>query len=843
MSIRSQTAAVSVIAVTWALAVPAFAQTQTGAGTVPTVVVTESDSTATPVYRTGEGHESGTTRFSTDSIAERAPGDGDVLQILKQAPGVQFSMTEGTATRDSLRDLLPSEISISGGRVLDNLFILDGVGVNSVMGEDASEIGTLDYDLVRGASPQTIWVDSDLIGSVVLRDSNVSAEFGRFTGGVVQIDTRDPVGRFGVRAGYSLTSDSFARYHLSPSYTSTVAREKPAFDRERWNVSVDLPINDDLAVLAAYSRSVATTYNQWSDSLTEMAGSTFDLTNVSQNAMLKALWTPRGDLRLTGQVTYSPYESIYVRTAGRNTQATNRGGGTTARFGASGVRGEADWTLDLTYAFHDADKEAADWRFDVPGGTEPWCQAAATSACEDGHVGAIRQRQADLSLNGSWSQNLFGGDLRVGFALTDIDAEKSRRDGGVYSVLGTTAVRATAIGSNVRCASSTDISCVSGSYAYNRLVVYPAYDASVSLQTYALWTEYSREWKGFDLRAGLRYDHETFLTNHTLSPRLSVSRNLPWWGINATLGVNRYYGRSFVGYAIREHMTNTLTYGRVPVATGGTQVWSENWVLNTVTIPTRYSGQDLKSPYNDELSLALTGPLLGGRWQVKGVLRDGRDLFSRSAGESFTLIDERGVSRTITQYNAANGGESHYESASLNYVKPWGRHTFSFSTAWSDTHYNADSVFDPTDDDTAGTTMVAFQGRVLSLIDLMDENQRLNFATPFMFNADWQSRWFDDRLSLTVGGRFRGDFDRIEQTANFETIDGVRYRVYDIAHYESSVDLDANASIALIRGDHDVTLDVRVSNLLDKIPNRNATYSSQPWQLGRNAWIGLRMRY
>lgn len=854
---RRRAYAVSLLALGWGVGGGALAQQApqaqsqpqpqsqavSAAQDAPTVVVTDQGSRANPSYGLGQGHESGVTRFVDASILDRAAGAGDVLQLFKLTPGVQFSMNEGMATRDDLRDLRPSELSISGGRPLDNLFILDGVGVNSVMGEDVSLIGNLDYDLVRGASPQTVWVDSDLVGSVALHDSNVSAEFGRFTGGVVQINTRDPAARFGVRAGYSTSSDSLARYHLSPSYTSTVQREKPAFDRERWNISADLPITHDLALLAAYSRSEATTYNQWSASLTEMANETFDLTNISQTGMLKLLWTPRDDLRLTAQVTHSPYESIYVRTAGRNTQAVNRGGGTTARFGASGARGEADWTLDLTYVFHDADKEAADWRFDVPGGAEPWCQAAATSWCEDGHVGAIRQRQADLSLTGAWSQNLFGGEFRLGFAMTDIDAEKSRRDGGVYSVNGNTAVRATAVGPNVRCASPTDISCVSGAYAYNRLVVYPAYDASVSLQSYALWAEYSRQWNGFDLRAGLRYDHETFLSNHTLSPRLSASRDLPWLGINATLGLNRYYGRSFLGYAIREHMTNTLTYGRVPTATGGTQVWSDNWVLNTVTIPTRYSGQDLKSPYNDEVSLALTGPLLGGQWQVKGVYREGHDLFSRSPGESFVLVDERGVSRTITRYNAANGGESRYESASLNYVKPWGRHSFSFSTAWSDTHYSADSVFDPIDDDVAGATMVVFQGRVMSLIELLDENQRMNFATPFMFNADWQSKWFDNRLSVTVGGRFRGEFDRIEQTSAFETIGGVRYRVYDVVHYDSSVDLDANLSFALVRGDREVTLDARISNLLDRIPNRNASYSSQPWQLGRNAWIGIRMRY
>lgn len=810
---------------------------------VPTVVVTNSQ--ANPAYRLGDRLDTGTTIFDERSIEDRASGTGDVLQILKLTPGVQFSMTEGTATRDSLRDLLPSEISISGARPSENLFILDGVGVNSMMETNVTGTpgGFLDYDTVRGASSQTVWVDSDLVGSLTVRDSNVSAEFGRFTGGVVEITTREPSRRFGMRGSYSFTSDEMARYHLSPSYTSSVVREQPRFDRSRFSLSADLPINDRMGLLVSYSRAEATTYNNWSANLTDIGDEQFDQTNVSESFMLKYAWEPRDDLKLAAQVTHAPYSSLIIASGGINTTQDNHGGGTTARLNASGGRGLADWTLGLTYAMSDGDKDAEDWRFDVRGGLESWCSGALTVTCANGYVGAIRQRQKDLSFTGTWSQPFMDGDLRLGFAVTDVDAEKSRRDGGVYSFAGTTAVITAATGPLTACASPTDISCVDGRYAYNRLVMYPGYDAHVSLQTYGLWAEYSREWAGFDIRAGLRYDHESFLQNHTFSPRLSVARELPWRGINATLGLNRYYGRSYLGYAMREKLTNTLTYGRTFALVNGQRVWSPDWVLSNVTIPQRYSNQDLNSPYNDEVSLALTGPLWGGELRVRGVYREGHDLFARSLAETFVLVDELGASRTISRYNMTNEGESTYQGGSLEYVKPWGRHTFSFSTNWSDTTYSAAGYYDGPNEDVAGTTMVVFRGRVLSLLELLEENQRLDFATPFMFNADWQSKWFDNRLSVTVGGRFRGEFEQIEATSAYETIEGVRYRIYDIAQYHSSVDLDANLTYALVRGDYDVTLEARVSNLLDKIPNRDAAYSSQPWQMGRNAWIGLRVRY
>jgi hypothetical protein len=841
-SVKLFAASGSALAISVALAGPAAAQDRP-AEAVPTVVVDDAAPVPAP-YRNGPGHDSSVSTFDEQSVQAHAPGTGDVLQILKLSPGVQFSITEGTATRDSLRDLRPSEISISGGRPSENLFILDGVGVNSLMETEVTEgpSTVLDYDNVRGASSQTVWVDSDLVGSLTVRDANVSAEFGRFTGGVVEIVTRDPSRRFGMQGSYNYTSDDFARYQLSPSYTGA-AREKPAFERKRWSVSADLPVSDRLSLLASYSRAEAVTYNNWSVNLTEMGGEQVDQTNISETFLLKTLFEPSGDLRLTAQVTHSPYESTYVRTGGINTLSNHNGGGTTTRLGASGARGAADWTLDLSYAFSDTDREGEDWRFDVRGGLEPWCQGALTVSCENGYVGAIKQRQQDLSFSGSWSQPFWNGDLRLGFAITDVNAEKSRRDGGVYSFSGTTAVLTSATGPLTACASPTDISCVSGRYAFNRLVVYPAYDAEVSLQTYGLWAEYGRQWAGFDIRAGLRYDHESFLTNHTVSPRLSVSRELPWWGINATFGLNRYYGRSYLGYAMREKLTNTLTYGRTFTSVAGQRVWSPNWVLSSVTIPQRYSNQDLNSPYNDEASLALTGPLWGGEWRARGVYREGHDQFARSLASSFVLIDELGNSRTINRYNITNGGSSRYENASLEYVKPWRRHTFSVSTAWSDTKYSGETYYDGPNEDVAGATMVVFQGQVMSLLDLLNENQRLDFATPFRLNADWNSKWLDDRLSLTVGGRYRGEFEQIEATGAFQNVGGTSYRVYDIVQYRPSVDLDANVSYALIRGDHDVSFEARISNLLDKIPNRNQSYSSQPWQLGRSAWVGVRVRY
>lgn len=111
---------------------PASAQAvpSTSRGEVPTVVV-EGQGQAPRSYRMGDAQDSGTSTFKRDSVEARAPGSGDVNEILKALPTVQFTSSQGRATRAELQDLRPENISISGGSTNENLFLLDGVGVNS----------------------------------------------------------------------------------------------------------------------------------------------------------------------------------------------------------------------------------------------------------------------------------------------------------------------------------------------------------------------------------------------------------------------------------------------------------------------------------------------------------------------------------------------------------------------------------------------------------------------------------------------------------------------------------------------------------------------------------------
>lgn len=838
------TAGVSTLTLAWLLAGAAAAQSASPvqereapqvAGAVPTVVVDEAASTrsASP-YRFGDRLDSGSFTFTQQSIEDRAPGTGDVNELLSQLPTAHFSRSGAAATRDTLRDLRPTEVSISGGRPSENLFLIDGVGVNSMMellDPTLTSGSAIHYDSVAGASAQSNWVDSSLVGEMTVRDSNVSAEYGRFTGGVVDIVTRDPSAMFGMRAGYSYTGDSLTHYKLSPNLEAQLANnlpDKPRYGRERWNVSADLPINENLSLLAAYSRSEAYTTSTWSAGL---GAGEYDSLSTSENFLLKMAATLPGDLRFTAQVNHAPYRSDTTRSSAIDGLIVTHGGGTTARMELSGARGEAEWSIKASHALADNDRETAQDYYTRPSQGEDWC---LIGTCYEGGMGPINQRQKDTNLNGTWSQPFWGGDLRLGFDFSNVDAEKVRLgDSHVYSV--PTYHAATV------CAVAMDRACVAGRYALATMVVYPAYDAQVSLQSYALWGELNRMLGEYDVRLGLRYDHETFLGDHNFSPRFSVARSLPW-GFNATLGLNRYHGRSYLGYAMREKLSHTETWTRTATVLNGQRIWSDNWRQTRDTLPTQYSGQGLDTPYSDEATLAFTGQVLGGDLRLRGIYRESKKQFSRSLVER-VVHDDLGVPRNVNSYKMENGGESSYQGADFSYSRVIANHTLTFSTSWSETHSSSVDYYDPNDDDLYEATMIVYEGEIISLVDLLAENQRQNYSAPFVGNLDWQSHWLDERLSVTFGGRYRGSFTRLEDTGVNQTISGTSYDVYGPVTYKPSLDVDANVSFELVRGDRSARLEARISNLFDTIPNRNVAYSSQPWQTGRTVWLGVNVRY
>lgn len=792
-------------------------------------------------YEMGDAIDSGTSILSRESIEARQNGNGDVNQTLKILPHVFFSTKEGSATSDDIQDLRPADISIAGSQPYENSFILDGIAANSrldVMSSDSSN--PAHYDKTSGASAETLWVDSSLVDAVTVRDSNVSARYGGFTGGVVEIDTRAPRKDYGATIYRSCTSDALVSFKIDPQTREALGSNvpnEPDYTKCRTGLSLDLPVNERLRLMVGASRQEAElTYYKNAN----YGNAPFGLKSESRNLLLKAEADLPKSMTLTTQYSYTPYTQEYSRENMLNDLIVTQGGGKSGRIELKGRAGSANWKLTATHAASNSSRSS-------PGNLFTWPVTVLGSGycsstnCVFGGFGDIAQTQKDTNLKGQWSQPLWGGLFDGGFDFGYVAAHKQRfEDNASYNTAA-----GTSVGALVVC-SDGDPACMAGKGVLTTKLLYPAYDITVDVRTRAAWAEYSRRFGDLNLRAGLRYDSESVLDNDNFAPRVSVSYDFPW--VTATFGANRYYHESFLGYAIQGATARTFTYRRTVSKVGSTYK-AGDWYLYSVSNGTIYDGIALKTPYSDELTLAFSRSLWGGQGRLKLISRDYEDQLTRSTtteARPYTKAD--GTTGTYNVYLPTNGGETTYRGVSLEWGKSFGRHTVTFSGNWGETKTNIDATnayMAVSDTEEADGDLVYYQGQVRTLMDVLAENQRLDFAAPGLANLDWSARWLGSRVRTNLNARWRDAFDQLEDTGTNITVGGASYDVYDIVHYGDTIAFNGGFDAELVRrGRNVVTLEVKGTNLLDTLPKITGTTStSQPYRFGRSFWVGIKYKY
>ena len=800
----------------------------------------EATAAAPPVtaYQATDPVDSGTSKITRRALEDRTPGNGDVIETLKILPYANFDADQGLATQESIQDMRPANVSISGGQFYDNYFSIDGVGVNSRL--DVLNLGGTNlqnYNETGGGSAQSIWLDTNLIESLTVRDSNVSAQYGGFTGGVVQVETRQPSHVFGGTLSAGCSNDSMTSFKIPQKTLDALGGVKPDhpdYEKCRINATVDLPINEKVRVLLGAGRQeTKMTYYRNAT----YGGDAFGLKSRSDNVLAKVEADLAPDLVLRGQLAYSPYTSENSTASARNAVMTQQGGGLTGKLELAGKRDEANWSLTATYAKAQSGREAPTPNFSWPSASNyvDWC---SNTNCTEGSFGDLDQWQEDIGLQARWSQPLLGGDLRVGADYGHVTARKRRAEDNYAYSSGT-------VSSRISCAAG-DVACKEGDVILTTLNVYRAYDAEVSLDSVSAFAEYEISRGPLTVRGGVRYDHESLLANHSFAPRLSVVYELPW-EVTATVGANRYYSRDFLGYAIKSKYPGNYNYRRVLSTTNGVTT-AGAWTLNSHSVTAGIAGTGVKTPYSDELTFALAKPVFGGLARIKGVARETRDQFTAGVEETSNYIREsNGLTYTYRTTYLGNEGETSYRGLSAEWTRAFGRHSVALNGSWSKTEDNLSENYyeDPSDESEFGDELIYYKGQVRSLLGVIAENQRLNYAAPGLVNADWSADWWKGRIRTNLNARWRSGFDQVEETTAYQTVNGVRYAVWDVIRYKSQTTFNANVSALVAKTAYgEARLDLRITNLFDTLPQTvTASSLNQPYKLGRSFWVGMSYKF
>ncbi|WP_413283697.1 TonB-dependent receptor plug domain-containing protein [Vibrio sp. MA40-2] len=597
----------------------------------------------------------GTQKVNSEEIEKLPTSNGTISELLKSNPTVRFS--SNSSVSESQGEIAPENVSIHGEAFYNNAWIIDGMSNNDNTnpGSNNGSLSSLDgqhpYSLPDGGT-QSFWVSSELVDSVDVYDSNISAKYGQFTGGVIDAKLKDPDPyKASGSVSYRITKDEWTKFHFD-----TLEREEsfdqaaniydqPQFTKQKYSLISNQPLSDSAAILFSYERTdsvipfhhVKMTPDLWEDQ-----------ERIAETYMLKGFYEAEsGDIwKITAM--YSPHESRYASSNVRNGGYSNHGGGYRANLdwqhffdvgSVTSYAGYRDTTNELEYDAADSYTWALTPSID-------W-SSSATDAIEGGYGKASTERKIwtvkqDYELD---QMSVFSLDHRVSFGWKSELAQASYSRDNSTTIYTSSTTLAPAI------CFDGDNTCIAGEQAAISSAEFLASSVTVGNDHHAIYVQDQIQVGQWEFVPGMRVDYDEYLGNFDVAPRFTVSYDL--FNNKKTIlfgGASRYYSDSMLSYALAEQKGSATYYKRTN--------YDEGWVFNgDRTIGGTYNTADTKTPYSDELNIGVTQLVANSEWTLKWVHREGKNQFTRD-------LDTDDSNRKI--YTLTNDGAKKTDSITLS---------------------------------------------------------------------------------------------------------------------------------------------------------------------------------
>ncbi|WP_431022083.1 TonB-dependent receptor plug domain-containing protein [Erwinia rhapontici] len=841
-------------AATWAQQGDSLTQQQTSSKkeTQQEQDATETEDTIL-VRSTPTSQSMGTQILTAEQIKQFPTANGSITELLKHNPNVRFSNT--TDSSNTPGELAPENVSFHGEKFYNNNFMIDGLSNNNTInpGANGGELsntpdGYSPTDLPAGGT-QSFWINSELVEQLEVFDSNVSAKYGDFTGGVVDARLKDPnLEKASGKISYRTTRDSWTRYHIDASDAeafelATELTQQPKFKKEFYSFSANQPLSDKAGFIFAYNRQKSTipNYHTWLEEW-------HDQERLAETYLLKGTYlADNGDMfRLTGM--YSPHESKYYRKDVKNGGYTNTGGGYRANME---WEHNADWGKMTSLAGYQFEQNKIDhgadtyqsWRrynraTNFVSDTINWSSGTPGANFQSAYIGgygsfATEKRTTTLKQDYELNPlNLAGLQHQIDLGWqVDVYSARYQRFRDVSLSRGTVTVSA-----NTVCQSGDDF-CIDGEQYYKNVTLYPAREVEGNYTNYALYLQDSMNVGNLEVTPGVRAQYDDFLKNLTLAPRFAASYDV--FGDRTTRvfgGANRYYGQNLLAYKLRSGISSYSIRTRANAGAA----WTDGEV-RTASID--YDISDLKTPYSDELSLGVSQRVADTLLTVKWTGRSGQDQFGRK-----TITNDEGKRYYVLDNNAKTQGSTF--SLTAEPISPthfaWADLSWSLGASYVKNKSSAQAYYDSgsgEDDE----KKVIFDGRLMerSEMDALDFNTPwnafVNLNTYFpALRLNWNQNFgytagYNGYTTVTVScpdansacGSYEGSATEYQKTKykDYFTYDW-RFNYTQPLYKDQSVDL---------------TLDVInvLDNVIETSQTTGANTKTVTYKTGRQFWLGV----
>ena len=777
----------------------------------------------TIVVEAEKANEVGQTIYSKEDLEKTPNSSKNITDFLKVNPNVQFSNDHRAA--GSQGELKPAEISINGAPTYRNKFIINGV--NSTNNVDPLGSGD-SYDGQLDNGSQGIALNTDLICSLEVLDSNISAEYGDFTGGVIKATTCAPnteIGKIHGSITYDYTSSDWADYHFATDeeedeFAEPSSNNQKDFTKQGISANLYSKLSDNWGInfYASGRQSLIPVMSGLNDPKKVEK----DRTNINTGATF--FYTPSTDTKLKFGFDYGNLDSInYVtkRLDSRSVTYTE----TLTLFGELITKlNNSTLTQNISYQTMDNARENDNnlgilWK-QTP--TKNWSDnpgQGSTSSdinlSQDVFAYSFKNTFDPIKFTNTTHNISFGS----GFTHTNASWERLN-DTYMYNQSKSFTDKATysCLAEDILCDSPSAENTMQGQFLTNGKY-YQKGTANLSQDAIFLFAENKMEWDKFSARLGLRADYESLAKNLNIAPRTSFNYK-PFKSdtLSFTTGWNRYYSNYTLNTELRDE-TALLEYNLKRTASPEDD-WVKTGLSDLLLSNANIRRSELDTPYNDEIVFGINGQVSNINIALKWVNRETKNEITKSR------YTTPGTKNTIDHYEYSNLGEAKADiyTLAINNIAPLKlqntEHMFGFAFDYNEQEKNYNTYvdsFNVNSQTAAEDRDVIYNGHRIKF----NERPVENFAQPWTARVSWDVDFLTFPLKISNFLSYKSSY---EDTYKLKAtnIDGLEIYETETIKPRFSWDLRGTYDFQITK-DYKAILGLTINN----VTNRHNTYTSQ----------------
>ena len=803
---------------------------------------------------TGQRESVGTHVIDRRIIETMPRGNGDIGSMLRILPGVQFDQNQ--LSNATMGEIAPAETSINGMKYYSNSYLLDGVSFGNFI--DPAQ-GNPNNMSSPSSSSQGISIDTSLLESITVYDSNIPAKYGGFTGGVISAETKKAT-RNGGKISWEHTQSEWADYKIGGDDTpedyevSTSDALQPEFTKDTYRISLEAKPTDNLGVIADIVRKTSTiplkSYTDGAESLSD--SSKKEEKRQTNNFFIKADYDINTNLSADVSINYSPSDDEHFIANAKNSDFHILSGGTTIAAGLEYDGSGYSIKQKLNWNEFESSRDASSsiWKLWRWSSDKNWGRNTGTTATSgEGGYGDIEQKQTNVKYEADITLDPFktlaiSHSIETGVELGYEEQYYNRKDQyeqyttATALTAGATCIKSDGTYDTELCSTTAANGMVNGQYLKSRIIHF-AGQFYVKDKTQGLYLQDEMTWSNWTLRLGGRLDHSELTPDVTYSPRSTLFWDT--FGNDKTVfeaGVNRYYSRNFMSYYNQAERFKLQTGSQSRNLTAGVlQDWSTPVPSSTWTY---YNFDELDIPYSDEWTVGIKQKVGNTLWKIKYVDRKGRD-------EVILYYYKDAANQTKRKYSNVGSTDASVLSVSVEPITPItigkSEITFLLSAEKSDITTSHSDYSDTLND--AGSSpesdeIVMYDGKFIKRIEIPADN----------YNRPWTAKlnmiMFIPEYHLTFDNLFTysGGYDMMvsDGTADYNGITVDNYKKHQ---FHDAVTWDMTVNYELPLSDNQaVYCRVSIDNVLNRVNEiPSGSSGSYVYEKGRQFWTEIGYKF